>query len=297
MASDEAEFGDVEAMAELKSAGKDSRWSLTGQEMTWAKELKAALSKQGVEPPASDFELAHFAIVSKGDLKKGVKRVSNYNKLIKPLYSYTMEEGLRTIGFMNRKWPGCLLTCGKAPNGSPIVCCDVNPYLPGQLKKPSTPEGEAEWKEMMLELVLLFHCSASNLDECRSGMTFITQCKGMGWKNFSLELEHRAAVLYQDAIPCRFAGMPCVNAGPILRVMLALCKVFLKKKIADRIIVCKQADLITKHSFAPESLPALLGGTCEKPTYEEWCRAQLVAREESKQKVWIDIEPVDPQLD
>ena len=49
----------------------------------------------------------------------------------------------------------------------------------------------------------------------------------------AIELEHRAAVLYQDAIPCRFAGMPMVNAGPIVRAMLKLCKFFLKKKIAD----------------------------------------------------------------
>ena len=41
----------------------------------------------------------------------------------------------------------------------------------------------------------------------------------------------RASILYQDAIPCRFAGMPCVNAGPILRAMLKLCKLFLKQKV------------------------------------------------------------------
>ena len=33
----------------------------------------------------------------------------------------------------------------------------------------------------------------------------------------------------------QFAGMPCVNAGPILRAMLKLCKLFLKQKISDRI--------------------------------------------------------------
>ena len=146
---------------------------------------------------------------------------------------------------------------------------------------------KAEWKTFMLELVLFFHCSASNLDECRTGMTMITQCKGMGWKNFSLELEHRAAVLYQDAIPCRFAGMPMVNAGPIVRAMLKLCKVFLKKKIADRMLICKQDELMSAHGFSPETLPPVLGGTCTSPTYEDWAKAQMAAREESKQKVKI----------
>ena len=143
---------------------------------------------------------------------------------------------------------------------------------------------------MMLEMVLFFHCCSSDLNECRTGMTAITQCKGMGWKNFSLELEKRAAVLYQDAIPCRFAGMPCVNAGPILRAMLKLCKVFLKKKIADRILVCKQEELVSKHGYSAETLPPLLGGTCTEPTYESWMRSQLEAREESKAKVKIALE-------
>ena len=285
--ADEAEFGDVEAIAELKAVGKDSRYTLTESETAWSKELKQALADGNIEAPATDFELAHFAIVSKGDVKKGVKRVANYNKMIKPDYSYTQEQALEVVGFFNKKWPGCIPTCGTAPNGGPMLCFDCNPYLPGELGSPKTPEGAAEWKAMMLELVLFFHCCASNLDECRSGMTMISQCKGMGWKNFSLELEHRASILYQDAIPCRFAGMPCVNAGPILRAMLKLCKVFLKQKIADRVLVCKQDELVTKHGYSPDSLPPLLGGTCTKPTYEEWARGQLAARELAKQKVQI----------
>jgi len=276
---DDADFGSETAISELKAAGKDSRWTLTDQEAAWAKDLKQALEEAGVEPPATDFELAHFAIISKGNAKKGVKRISNYNALVKPEYSYTQEEGLKAVGFMNSKWPGCIPTCGKAPSGGPMLCFDIIPYVPSQL------EGEAEWKQMMLELVLFFHCCSSDLDECRIGMTLITQCKGMGWSNFSLELEKRAAVLYQDAIPCRFAGMPCVNAGPILRACLKLCKLFLKQKIADRVLICRQDDLVGKYGYSPDSLPPLLGGTCAKPTYEEWARAQLAAREVSKQKI------------
>ena len=131
--ADEADFGDQAAIAELKAQGKDSRWTLTDEETSWATALKAALAEQGVEPPASDFELAHFAIVSKGNVAKGVKRITNYNKVIKSEYSYTTEEAHAAIGFMNRKWPGCIPTCGKAPNGGPMLSCDVNVYLPKQV--------------------------------------------------------------------------------------------------------------------------------------------------------------------
>ena len=96
-------------------AGADSRWTLTDEERKWASDLKQALADASVPPPATDFELAHFAIISKGNVQKGVKRVTNYNKHVKPEYTYTPEEAAAAIGFMNRKWPGCLLACGTDP--------------------------------------------------------------------------------------------------------------------------------------------------------------------------------------
>ena len=114
----------------------------------------------------------------------------------------------------------------------------------------------------------------------------ITQCRGMGWKNFSFELEKRAAVLYQDAIPCRFDMMLMVNGGYLIRMMVALCKVFLKKKLADRITTCTESYLYEKLGFDAATLPPLLGGTCTTD-YESWAKAQLEKREVSKKKVKI----------
>ena len=36
-------------------------------------------------------------------------------------------------------------------------------------------------------------------------------------------------------------------------------------------------------------LPPLLGGTCTEPTYETWAKAQLAAREVSKEKVKLEV--------
>ena len=72
--ADEADFGDTAATAELTAAGKDPRYTLTATELTWATELKQALIDAKVELPPTDFELAHFAIVSKGNIKKGAYR-------------------------------------------------------------------------------------------------------------------------------------------------------------------------------------------------------------------------------
>ena len=43
--------------------------------------------------------------------------------------------------------------------------------------------------------------------------------------------------------------------------------------------MCKQEELASKHGYRADALPPVLGGTCTSPTYEEWAKAQLAARE------------------
>jgi len=257
-----------------------SAHALTAEEAQWSRALKDALAAEGVVPPDSDFEIATFAIIGKGDLTKSVERVKKYNEVVRAQYAHTPEEGLRAVGFLNRKWPGCMLAGAADAAGRPMIVCDVNPYVPAQL------EGEAEWRAFFLEFVVLLEACTSDLDDCRNGCIFITQCEGMGWKNFSLEVEKRAAVLYQDAIPCRYHSLPMVNAGKILRVCIRICKAFLKQKLADRLIVCKQERLFDEHGFDRASLPPLLGGTFGG-RYEDWMAGQLKRRAESVAKVRI----------
>ena len=44
---------------------------------------------------------------------------------------------------------------------------------------------------------------------------------------------------------------------------------------------------MTKYGYKPEALPPILGGTCTTPTYEDWAKSQLAAREVSKGKVKV----------
>ena len=60
----------------------DSRWTLTQEELGWCAELVAALAAENIPRPTPDLLLAQFAIVGKGQTKKLVERVKNYNKVI-----------------------------------------------------------------------------------------------------------------------------------------------------------------------------------------------------------------------
>jgi hypothetical protein len=75
------------------------------------------------------------------------------------------------------------------------------------------------------------------------------QCQMLGWHNFSLKMEEKAACIYQDCYPIKIKGMVLVNSPWIVNAMVRLVKVFLKKKLSDRIINVNQQDLITTESI------------------------------------------------
>ena len=74
-------------MAEFDGAG-DSRWTLTEEELGWCAALVAALAAENIPRPTPDLLLAQFAIVGKGQTKKLVERVKNYNKVIVAEHGY-----------------------------------------------------------------------------------------------------------------------------------------------------------------------------------------------------------------
>jgi hypothetical protein len=187
-------------------------------------------------------------------------------------YGHTAEEARAASGFLNRKWPGFVVGCPADAAGRPVVVCDIDPYRPGELSGT-----EAEWRSFFLDFVSMVEALTADLDELRRGAVCITQCRGMGWRNFSFEVEKRGAVLYQDALPCRFHAMPMVDAGVVFRTCLRICKVFLKKKIADRIWICDQDALYADHGFDRARLPPVLGGT-SATDYAAWASAQLARR-------------------
>jgi hypothetical protein len=103
------------------------------------------------------------------------------------------------------------------------------------------------------------------------------------WQNINMALEKRAAPLYQDAFPCKFKSMPLVNAGPIMAACMKLFKLFIKKKLADRMVVCRdQEELYTTLGYSRAGMPERLGGTFTGD-YEASMREALARRAASIQ--------------
>ena len=185
--------------------------TLSEEETRWTYELRGALAKEGIpEPPGGDFMLAQFAIIGKGNLKKELKRVKNFHKIVTEQFGYSTETATQqAFGFMNKKWPGMILAAGRDADGCQIIAMDMLAYLPKDL------EGDEEIAHLFWEFLVLMEAMNADFDDVRKGCVFLMEAGGAGWHNINMEIEKRAAPLYQDAFPCKFKSMPTVNPGAL----------------------------------------------------------------------------------
>ncbi|KNC80242.1 hypothetical protein SARC_07395 [Sphaeroforma arctica JP610] len=119
-----------------------------------------------------------------------------------------------------------------------------------------------------------------DLNEARKGIMFVCDCKGIGLKNMSLELEKEMAWLYQDGPPIKLKRVLLVDSPSILKGFMKLLKVFLKKKTADRMVVCDSKDL---DKFAKPTELATPFGTYEK-SMQQWREERTRRLEEATLK-------------
>lgn len=227
-------------MAEFDGAG-DSRWTLTEEELGWCAELVAALAAENIMRPTPDLLLAQFAIVGKGDTEKLVERVKNYNKVIVCQYGYrTAADHAKaaefSAGYNNRKWPGIFAPARPQLGGKSCVTMNIGVF------RPATMENKEEIELCLADCLVLFECACHDLNEIRNGLLFVTQCSGLGWSNFSVEMEKLAAPMYDECYPIKVSDWDwMVDAPWIIKGMLKLCQMAMMK--TDRVKVCSQAEL------------------------------------------------------
>ena len=138
-------------------------------------------------------------------------------------------------------------------HGRHVFTMNYNSFLPGDL-------GDEELKSFFVGLYLWLEACQPDLESVRKGMAIVCECEGLGWKNFSMELERQAAQLYQDAYPIRIKEMSVLHPNRLMKVFYALCKPFLSKRVKEVMNMNADIDDI-KGRYSPGVLPTTLGGT------------------------------------
>jgi CRAL/TRIO domain len=195
---------------------------LTEEETRWAWAIKEALDQDDSELASTitDFEIAHHAIIAKSKIEKGLKRIHRLDKFrkehgIPPTREMEAQDAVQMIQRFEALCPGMVLAFNKeATQDFYVSTYQYSAFLPDAIK---TPE---DWKTTFAAFYYIVDAHHPNIEAMRAGMVMITEVKGMGWKNFSLEMEKHAAKLYQDAYPVRIKAMVMLNAPKIFQVMV-----------------------------------------------------------------------------
>eukprot|EP00899_Mesostigma_viride_P008292 jgi/Mesvir1/17464/Mv08735-RA.1 len=253
---------------------------LTEEEKNAVRSLRAAtVNIKGVEK-FSMLDLAQYYIISK-DVAKAIDRIAH---VIAFERQYAEGRHLQDLSITNPVNVAILSSfirpAGRDHEGRTVLFLDYASFHP---RKFETPE---QWTDLVQAIMVWCSAACSDIEEVRRGCVVVVNMEGFGWSNFSLEMERRAAILYQDGLPLRLKAIYLLRPPLLVHAVIAACKVFLKQKLRERLCLVRSLEAL--HAFVPpESLPTCIGGTYnEYDTLEAW----VAARGEVRRKALLDCE-------
>ena len=255
----------------------------TEKEREWAIAIKHAAQEDAEiqEEVVTDLEYLHHAVIAKDQVHKALKRIKRMQKFkddygIKLDGSY--EEGMRDITAFLAAHPGFVLSLAVLPQDQSIVlCCDYGNF---QASSHHTRFDDENFAITLRGWFYFGQASQSNLAAMRAGVSTIVDVQGTSWRNFSLEMERRAAALYSHAYPIRIRQMVEMNCNIIVRAFFQFAALFQSKKVRERRVCCgHHRAFLASSRYTPNVLPQVWGGELSPDdTVLPWLRKKLKER-------------------
>jgi hypothetical protein len=111
------------------------------------------------------------------------------------------------------------------------------------------------------------------LDGHRKGFVFIEDLANVGLSNFDTKNGAELNKAVQNHFPIRIAGILILNPGTIIKVLLKIAKLFIKKKILQRVMTISHADI--EKYIEKSQLIDTFGGSVHYG-FEEFARGDFV---------------------
>ncbi|EKX36432.1 hypothetical protein GUITHDRAFT_117430 [Guillardia theta CCMP2712] len=196
---------------------------LTPQELAWFRELKLLCETHHMEV-SSDYEIACYALVCKGSTVKALSRMAKMKKLERE-HNLSSIDSVTAYQTLAKLCPGMFAACGRDKQGNadadlqfsstsqnafhrPFQEAEKRPgrYLPPLL--PPFTHSPPSSRQCTLKVLLdAFDASTASIHDVREGTSWLCNCNGMGWSNFSFEMEKKISMLYQDGYPIKIKAM------------------------------------------------------------------------------------------
>lgn len=197
----------------------------TEQEVTWARNIKNAALAKGLEP-VSDFMYLQMAIISKEKTKKAVARLEKMDQFRKRynLSDGVPENAMEYLGVMFQRFPEMLGAMGRDEQGRAVIVVHVSKYTPGDLT-------ENDWTPLQAANLCFLHAINSDINAIRSGYVSVSDCGGMGWRNFSLLAQKKNSELFADCYPIRISHVHLLNTPSIVSLHIPSSRSTLNQRL------------------------------------------------------------------
>jgi len=100
-----------------------------------------------------------------------------------------------------------------------------------------------------------------DLDMHRNGICYVESLKGMRLSSLDLKIAKGMQDAVQSHLTIQIRKILVVDPGLILKACMKIAKVFVKKKIMDRVELCKRTDLV--NFIAEDHLIKEFGGNLD----------------------------------
>jgi len=128
------------------------------------------------------------------------------------------------------------------------------------------PEVSEDYTKEMVDLSVWNSASGNmfeDLDFHRNGLIFIFDLHGVGWKNINLSLQKHINSALMDNFPMKVTRVLILNPPMILGALVNGVRLFVKRKIIDRIKIVEMDELL--EYVDPEQLHIDFGGKVNYP--------------------------------
>ena len=257
----------------------------TETELKWAVAIKQAAEADAEidASPMSDFEFVQHAIVAKDKVPSALLRIkklqrfkSRYGIVRDGSYEEACSDIRRFMEFFDNGFHLSLASTEKHVN---VVYADYSKFDAKRLK------AEEGFNIVLRGFFYLMQAAQPNFVAIREGFTFLADCQDFGWRNFSRQLEERAAQLYSHTYPVHIMHMVFLRAPAVFRFIYNLIRFVLSRKTRKTLAMTLEREIwLENSSYPPSVLPKAWGGLVDEGCAEQAMLQKLKERYDNAAK-------------
>jgi len=210
----------------------DPSMQLSDQERNWALELKHAVQDTPDRFPPEDsryilgdMELAHVAIVSRGNLVEGLVRLEGLQQYRREYeLDHSPPQILEALQNFMHQQPGYLLhmDVSPVPPFDPLLIMDSSQVFPKV-----AVAAEDKWRVFCVGIYYTHYVLWPTLATVRHGLNITLECGACGWHNFSMEQVTRLFEEVMAYMPIKFKSMKGYNTNVVANLMFSMARPFM----------------------------------------------------------------------